>query len=141
MDSQLEPVNSNRSEKSPHQADCDRTDRLINRVAVGAVIILIGLIFLARQHGIELGFLDIDNWWALFILIPAAAMTVRVVARVRRLGRFDAEAGGTAIGAASTALVAALFLLELDFGKWWPLFIILGGLAVLLTAFNKEDDK
>ena len=122
--------------------DCNsRTDRLIYRFSLGAVVIIVGLLFLAREHGYKLDFLWIDNWWALFILIPAVAMATRVVTRVRRQGRFDAEAAGTSIGALATGLVAIMFLLDWDFGKWWPLFIVLGGLSIVISGFAKEDDK
>ncbi len=117
------------------------TDKLIYRISLGLVIIVIGLLFLAREHGYKLDFLWFHNWWALFILIPAVAMTARVVARVRRLGRFDAEAAGTSIGALATALVAGMFLFDLNFGKWWPVFVILGGLSVLLSGFTKEENQ
>lgn len=119
----------------------NNTDKLIYRISLGLVVIVIGLLFLAREHGYKLDFLWIHNWWALFILIPAVAMTARVVARVRRLGRFDAEAAGTSIGALATALVAGMFLLDLNFGKWWPVFVILGGLSILLSGFAKDENK
>ena len=117
------------------------TDKLIYRISLGLVIIVIGLLFLAREHGYKLDFLWFHNWWALFILIPAVAMTARVVARIRRLGRFDAEAAGTSIGALATTLVAGMFLFDLNFGKWWPVFVILGGLSVLLSGFTKEEHQ
>lgn len=119
----------------------NNTDKLIYRISLGLVVIVIGLLFLAREHGYKLDFLWIHHWWALFILIPAVAMTARVVARVRRLGRFDAEAAGTSIGALATALVAGMFLLDLNFGKWWPVFVILGGLSILLSGFAKDENK
>ncbi len=90
---------------------------LVYRIAVGVVVILIGILFLAHEHGYHLGVFGLDNWWALFILIPAAAMTAQVVLRVRRLGRFDAEAASISIGALATTLVAVLFLFELSFRK------------------------
>ncbi len=114
---------------------------LIYRIALGVVVILIGALFLAHEHGYRIGFFGLDNWWALFILIPAIAMTVQVVLRVRRLGRFDAEAAGTSVGALATTLVAVLFLFELPFGKWWPLFIMLGGVAILISAVGKSRSE
>ena len=116
-------------------------DKLIYRITLGVVVILVGLLFLAREHGYNLDFLSIRNWWALFILIPAVAMTARVVSRVRRIGRFDADAAGTTVGALATGLVATLFLLDLNFGKWWPVFMVLGGVAILLSGFSREEDK
>ncbi|MFN4289641.1 MAG: hypothetical protein ACK4E7_02025 [Permianibacter sp.] len=132
----MEPALENKSSDGDN-----RTDKRIYRFSLGAVIIVIGLLFLAREHGYKLDFLWIDNWWALFILIPAVAMATRVVTRVRRLGRFDAEAAGTSIGALATGLVAVMLLLDWDFGKWWPLFIVLGGLSIVISGFAKEGDK
>lgn len=128
-------------ENQTDDSRANNTDKLIYRISLGLVVIVIGLLFLAREHGYKLDFLWIHNWWALFILIPAVAMTARVVARVRRLGRFDAEAAGTSIGALATALVAGMFLLDLNFGKWWPVFVILGGLSILLSGFAKDENK
>jgi hypothetical protein len=31
-----------------------------------------------------------------------------------------------------------MFVLGLDFGKFWPIFLILAGLAALASAFQKE---
>lgn len=116
------------------------TDKMIYRITMGIVVILVGLLFLAREQGYNLDFLWLKNWWALFILIPAVAMYARVLARIRRTGRFDADAAGTLIGALSTTLVAVLFLLDLGFGKWWPVFVILGGVAILLSGFSRDTE-
>lgn len=126
-------------EKLP--AATDNSDKVIYRITMGIVVILVGLLFLAKEQGYNLDFLWIKNWWALFILIPAVAMYARVISRVRRVGRFDADAAGTLIGALSTSLVAGLFLLDLNFGKWWPVFVILGGVAILLSAFSRNTES
>jgi hypothetical protein len=35
--------------------------------------------------------------------------------------------------------VALLFLFSLDWGRYWPVFIVLAGLSTLLGAFARHD--
>lgn len=102
------------------------------RVFPAAIIIGIGLLFLLDNLGVHFGFFFHGNWWALLILIAAAAPLTRAFEIHRARGRFDAEATYFLLAAAAVVLVAVLFLFGLDWGTWWPLFVILGGLFTLL---------
>jgi len=42
---------------------------------------------------------------------------------------------GPLIGGLLLTFIAAAFLFSLDFGNLWPVFLILGGIALLLNAF------
>lgn len=102
------------------------------RIFPALAIIAIGLLFLANNLGYDLAFLDHGNWWAVFILLAAFAPLTRAYEVYRARGRFDAEAAYYTLCAGSVVLVACMFLLNLDWGVWWPLFVILGGLYVLV---------
>jgi hypothetical protein len=56
-------------------------------------------------------------------------------------GRFDAEVAHGILCAAAIALVGVLFLFDLDWGTWWPLFVILGGLFTLAPQRCRRRDR
>lgn len=98
----------------------------------GAVLILIGLVFLLRNTTA----FDLENWWALFILIPAfGAFASAWNSYQNSGGRFTAAVRAPLIGGFIMLLVSMTFLFGLDFGLIWPAFLILGGIALLLNAF------
>lgn len=116
----------------------ERAARRANRDAYGygwiggVVLILLGGIFLLQNTGMIESF---DNWWALFILIPAVGSFVNAW---RLYQQADNQWAPAATGALTGGLIltgiAAMFLFGLDLGKWWPLFLIAGGIATLLGA-------
>ncbi|HEX7021370.1 MAG TPA: hypothetical protein VF171_00835 [Trueperaceae bacterium] len=101
----------------------------------GAALTIIGMIFLTQNlTGRSFG-----NWWALFIAIPGILALGTAWQRYQHKGeKLDRKVLGTAMGAVFPLLVAAIFLLELDWGKVWPLFLIAGGLAALVTRSAPE---
>jgi len=97
----------------------------------GAVLILLGVIFLLQNTGM----FHLQNWWALFILIPALTAFGSAWNSYRSAGgRFNAAARGSVIGGLLLTAVAAIFLFGLDWGRMWPVFLIVGGLTLLLNA-------
>jgi uncharacterized membrane protein HdeD (DUF308 family) len=104
------------------------TARDNNSWIAGVVIIIVGVIFLISNIS---GF-HLDNWWALFILIPGV-MTFATAWRVRKEdGRWTRQARSSLFGGLGITLIAIIFLFNLDLGEMWPLFLILGGVAMLL---------
>lgn len=96
----------------------------------GAVMILIGLAFLVRNlTGYEL-----NNWWAFFLLIPAVGAFNRAYQVYDTQGRLNREARGSLFTGLGFTFVASIFLLGLDFGSLWPVFLILAGLGLLINA-------
>ncbi|MEA2662368.1 MAG: hypothetical protein QOH08_1940 [Chloroflexota bacterium] len=92
----------------------------------GIILIVLGAIFLAENYfGTTL-----RNWWALFILIPAAA-TLTVAYGHWRDGDTSAATGPLIAGAGFVFLTVA-FLLDLPIGQLWPVFLIIAGLGLLL---------
>ncbi len=104
--------------------------------AIGGVLVVVGVVYLVRNvTGVELG-----NWWALFILIPAIGSLVTAYRMWDRNDRrFTAASRGPLFGGIVLLGVTAVFLFSLDWGKVWPLFVILIGLGALLSAFDRKS--
>ena len=102
----------------------------------GAILILIGAIFLLRNIT---GGLFFENWWALFILIPALVMGASAYRMYEQKGqRIDRDVIATGTAALFPLLVAVIFLLDLDWGAVWPLFLILAGLAAWGAQYGRS---
>ena len=93
----------------------------------GVVLILVGVYFLLRN---AFGW-DLDNWWALFILLPAVAMLGRTFSLFRTSGRVTPAVVQSLVPSLMMILVAVIFLFNLDWSKVWPLFLIVAGVAAL----------
>jgi hypothetical protein len=102
---------------------------------VGIGIVLVGVIFLARNFGWD--FPLPDRWWALFVLIPAGGALVTAA----RLYNQDGRLSERAIGAATVGLLmlatALILFLDLDWGDWWPVMVIIVGLGILARGFRR----
>jgi|GEM_PF-660478 len=98
----------------------------------GIVLIMLGGIFLLRNAGVIENF---DNWWALFILIPAVGSFAAAWRAYQQSGnQWTSTATGSLLGGLMLCSISAMFLFGLDIGMWWPLFLILGGVGALLGA-------
>jgi hypothetical protein len=96
----------------------------------GAVLILVGAVYLLQN----LTGYTYANWWALFILIPAFGAFGSAWNSYQRDGRLTSGGRGALIGGFVLTIIAAAFLFNLDFGNVWPLFLILIGLGILVSA-------
>ncbi|HKW78147.1 MAG TPA: hypothetical protein VJQ09_03545 [Candidatus Limnocylindria bacterium] len=97
----------------------------------GVALIVLGLVFLAQNwFGYEL-----RNWWALFILIPAAGSFSAALAAWRS-GAAREVAGSFTTGLVLTA-TAAIFLLDLPWDRVWPLLVIIAGVGLLLPSLAR----
>ncbi len=95
----------------------------------GIVLIVLGAIFLLQNTGMMTGF---DNWWALFILIPAIGSFAAAWRAYQQAGnRWTTTATGSLFGGLLFCSIAGMFLFGLNIGMWWPVFLILGGVAAL----------
>ena len=102
----------------------------------GGVLILLGIIFIVRNvAGLSLG-----NWWALFILIPALGSLMTAYRMYERNGgRFTSASRGPLVGGLVLLAITAVFLFHLEWARIWPLFLILVGLGLLLTSFERRS--
>lgn len=99
----------------------------------GIVLILIGIFFLLGNYGLVAWQL-FDNWWALFILIPALGALGNAWRTYQMQGRFTDEVFGSLLGSLLLLCISLVFLLNLEWGRIWPIFLILGGLGILLRG-------
>ena len=92
----------------------------------GIALIALGLVFLVQNYfGLEL-----RNWWALFILIPAAGALASGYYNWR-VGNIAAAAGSLMVGLVLVA-IAGIFLLELPWRLAWPVLLIIAGIGIIL---------
>lgn len=96
----------------------------------GVVLIGIGGFFLLNNFTS----FELNNWWALFILIPAFGSLGNFMRAYRKDGRLSGEARGSLIGSMIMFFVTAIFLFELDWSAVWPVFLIIGGIGALLSG-------
>jgi hypothetical protein len=120
-----------------------RTDRLARRSARwerhgrrpygwlgGGVLILLGVILLVQN----VGGLVLMNWWALFILIPAFVAYAGAWEAYRAAGRFTRAAASSLVAAILLTALSMLLLFSITLGAFWPVLLIVGGLALLAAA-------
>ena len=98
----------------------------------GVILIGLGVIFLLNNTTS----FAIDNWWALFILIPAIGSFSKAADAVRSQGEFGRDAWGALAGGLILTLVASAFLFDLDWSLIWPVFLIIGGMGLFLGAWR-----
>jgi len=102
-----------------------------NAWILGLILIGLGLVFFVSN---VTGFY-FQNWWALFILVPGIASFANAWNAYREDGRWSKRARGGLVGGSIISLVAFIFLFNLDWGKIWPVFLILIGVNVLLGGW------
>jgi uncharacterized membrane protein HdeD (DUF308 family) len=100
----------------------------------GVLLILLGVIFLLQNLGIPF----LTNWWALFILIPAFWSYVAAWDSVQENSRLTRRAASSLTVALILTILAVVLLLGWQVGLLWPIFLIVGGLALLLTGLLPE---
>jgi hypothetical protein len=102
------------------------------RIVPATIVIAIGVLFLLNNLGYPLWFFFHGNWWALFILLAAIPPFTRAYETYRAQGKLDAEGIHSVLAGSAVVLVAGMFLAGLDWTTWWPVFLILGGLFMLV---------
>jgi phosphatidylserine synthase len=96
----------------------------------GIVLIILGGVFLLQN----LTPFRVINWWAVFILIPAAGSFISAWRKYQQTGRFSGGVRSSLFGGLIFTTVAAIFLLNLDLGRFWPVFVIAAGLAIMVNT-------
>lgn len=94
----------------------------------GGILILLGVVFLAQNLGAPLP----QNWWAVFILIPAGASFSSAWSLYQRSGgQMTPGVRGGIIGGCILTLLAVSFFIGLDWGRFWPVILILVGVSIV----------
>lgn len=108
-------------------------------LVVGLALILIGGLFLLSNFGLLRGINLPHNWWALFFLIPIVATLASLVRKLQISGgRITRDIYGHLVGILVLGLLMTIFLLDLNWGKVWPAFLIIAGLGALASALTRE---
>jgi hypothetical protein len=109
---------------------------VISAITWGIAVTLVGVVLLLSTSGT----LKLGHWWALLILIPAVGSFVEAFLRFQHAGnRFTRQAAAGLSGGLFLAAVAVMFLLGLDWGRYWGIFIVLAGLSTILSAVGRRD--
>jgi hypothetical protein len=96
---------------------------------IGLILIVIGGLYLLQETGILPGF---TNWWALFMLLPAAGVFSAAVGAYRRSGgQLTPEVIGLLVGSLLFVAMTGFFLFGVSFTWFVPLFLIAAGLFIL----------
>lgn len=99
----------------------------------GLVLIVLGAMFLMRNTG-PFHF-PLQNWWALFILIPAIGAFDSAFRTYRAAGsQLTAPARGSLLVGMVLSFVAVMFLFDISWTFFGPILIILVGLGIIVSA-------
>jgi hypothetical protein len=96
----------------------------------GAILILLGVALLLQNLNIPF----LENWWALFILIPAFGAFAAAWESYRNHGQLTRAGAGSLVGGGLLTILALALLLNLTSDLFWPLLLIVGGLVLLVVA-------
>lgn len=110
------------------------------RVAPAVVVIAVGVVFLLNNLGIEIPILDHDNWWAWLILVGALSPLSCAVERYRRIGHVDSKVLHSLLASLAVVMVALMFILQLSWAQWLPLFVIYGGLSMMTRERSGKSE-
>jgi hypothetical protein len=95
----------------------------------GAVLIALGVIFMAQN----IGGMHLGNWWAWFILVPAAMAFWQAYQAYLEAGqRVTQKVWGFVAGGLVPAVIGLIFLFNLNFGTLWPFLLIAAGAASMM---------
>jgi hypothetical protein len=100
----------------------------------GAFLILLGIVILLQNMGIAV----LQNWWALFILIPAFWSFVAAWENYQEHGQITRHGVWSLIVGVGLTMLSGYFLLGLTLGPYWPFLLIIAGIALLATAWLPE---
>jgi peptidoglycan/LPS O-acetylase OafA/YrhL len=100
----------------------------------GAILILLGVVFLLQNLGIPF----LENWWALFILIPAFGAYVAAWESYEDKGQLTRGGAWSLTVGILLTILSLFFLLNLSLGPFWPVLLIVAGIALVGTAWLPE---
>ncbi len=99
-----------------------------NNTVFAVVLILVGVAVMVSN----LTDYSFENWWALFMLIPAGAILMNVWHDYKENGRLSRKSSSAIIPGVIILTMVAIFLFNLSWAIFWPVTIIAIGLSILL---------
>lgn len=130
------------SELPPNERPARQRGGLRGPALGGAILIAIGFFFLLQTLGI-LNHVTFPhfNWWALFILIPLLGAANSAWQVYQANGKqVTHEVRNKAFLAMILLVVFTTLMYDLDWGRIWPVFLIIGGLATLLGGMRSRAE-
>lgn len=109
----------------------EKTYRRHSGWSFGLVMIALGCLFLMRNYGYPMP----DNWWAFIFLVPALPNLSRAFYFARK-GDLR-EALVPLVRACLYGFLATAFLLDWDWAQIWPIFLIAGGIGMIVLSRDK----
>ena len=107
-----------------------------DRYGLGLLLVVVGGILLLRDSfGVAF-----QNWWVVFLLIPAAAFLYRAYQAYRASGAFDREVSRQAVPGVVLLVVSAVFLFGLSWNVMGPLVLIFLGLVIFARREDRSDE-
>jgi O-antigen/teichoic acid export membrane protein len=111
----------------------------VGTVVAGMLLILLGVVYLL-QNAVNFS-VPVQNWEALFILIPVFMLFDRAFKRYRNAGnRMTSVVWGAGFFGIILLVLTGIILFELDTDIWGPIIIILAGIGILVGAMIKTRD-
>ena len=101
-----------------------------NNKIFAIVLILVGVAVMVGN----LTDYSFENWWALFMLIPAGFMFMNVWRDYQENGRLTRKSSGAIIPGVVILTMVAIFLFNLSWAIFWPASLIAVGLSILLSS-------
>ncbi len=99
----------------------------------GIILILLGGMFLMRNTGVYN--FPFQNWWALFILIPAFGAFDTAFRIYRNAGnQLTSAASGSLLVGLVLTFVTIIFLFNMSWTLFGPILIILVGIGIIVNA-------
>ncbi len=107
-----------------------------DRYGLGLLLVVVGGILLLRDSfGVAF-----QNWWVVFLLIPAAAFLYRAYQAYQASGAIDREVSRQVVPGVVLLLVSAVFLFGLSWNVMGPLVLIFLGLVLFARRGDRHDD-
>ena len=100
----------------------------LNSLLMGLAFVVVGVFALL----VTTGNFSMQNWWVLFLLIPIAYLAAQTFRSYQAEGKLAGNARWAILGTLTLTTVFFIFLFGLDWGRIWPIFIILGGISLFL---------
>jgi hypothetical protein len=126
-DKPLEPVDIHRKAVEKRRAKSGQS------VFWGLALIAVGVVVIMQQMGfIGAGF----RWWAIFILVPGFISLSGALSMFIRRRRVSGAVRSMLGSGLIITTVGFLFLLNLPWGVYWPLMLVMFGFSIFLNAFT-----
>jgi len=107
-----------------------------DQVVVAGILIMVGVALLGQNLGwLDFGgIVNLRNWWALFFLIPIFGTGASIWRAYRETESLNRKARAQLGGLFFLTAIFIFFMLGLDWGRYWPIFLIVFGLSAILNS-------